>query len=102
MTGSRRSRSRHSRQPQECSGIIDEALAVAGRMGDMRSNADHRGERSPTADSESLKNWLLADLRHHTRHVLGHCAMNETFASAFLEASLAFTMAPLARVAPTN
>lgn len=35
----------------------------------------------------------------HTLHVLGHCAMNETFASAFLETSLEFTQAPLARVA---
>lgn len=43
----------------------------------------------PGADGELL----------HTLHVLGHCAMNETFASAFLETSLAFTQAPLARVA---
>lgn len=43
----------------------------------------------PGADGELLR----------TLHVLGHCAMNETFASAFLEASLAFTKAPLARVA---
>lgn len=43
----------------------------------------------PGADGELL----------HTLHVLGHCAMNETFASAFLETSLAFTKAPLARVA---
>ena len=35
----------------------------------------------------------------HTLHVLGHCAMNETFASAFLETSLEFAQAPLARVA---
>jgi hypothetical protein len=35
----------------------------------------------------------------HTLHVLGHCAMNETFASAFLETSLAFAKAPLARAA---
>ncbi len=35
----------------------------------------------------------------HTLHVLGHCAMNETFASAFLEASLEFAKAPLARAA---
>lgn len=35
----------------------------------------------------------------HTLHVLGHCAMNETFASAFLETSLAFAKAPLARSA---
>jgi hypothetical protein len=35
----------------------------------------------------------------HTLHVLGHCAMNETFASAFLETSLAFATAPLARAA---
>jgi hypothetical protein len=34
-----------------------------------------------------------------TLHVLGHCAMNETFASAFLETSLAFAKAPLARAA---
>src|SRR5690606_12626602 len=34
-----------------------------------------------------------------TLHVLGHCAMNETFASAFLEASLEFAKAPLARAA---
>ena len=43
----------------------------------------------PGADGELL----------HTLHVLGHCAMNETFASAFLEASLEFAQAPLARVA---
>jgi len=43
----------------------------------------------PGADGELL----------HTLHVLGHCAMNETFASAFLETSLEFTQAPLARVA---
>ncbi|HEX6763831.1 MAG TPA: hypothetical protein VF103_00100, partial [Polyangiaceae bacterium] len=43
----------------------------------------------PGADGELL----------HTLHVLGHCAMNETFASAFLETSLAFAKAPLARVA---
>lgn len=43
----------------------------------------------PGADGELL----------HSLHVLGHCAMNETFASAFLETSLAFTEAPLARVA---
>jgi hypothetical protein len=35
----------------------------------------------------------------HTLHVLGHSAMNETFASAFLETSLAFAKAPLARAA---
>ncbi|HEX6276103.1 MAG TPA: hypothetical protein VFZ53_23845 [Polyangiaceae bacterium] len=35
----------------------------------------------------------------HTLHVLGHCAMNETFASVFLETSLAFAKAPLARAA---
>jgi hypothetical protein len=35
----------------------------------------------------------------HTLHVIGHCAMNETFASAFLETSLAFAKAPLARAA---
>jgi hypothetical protein len=35
----------------------------------------------------------------HTLHVLGHCAMNETFASAFLETSLVFAKAPLSRVA---
>lgn len=34
-----------------------------------------------------------------TLHVLGHCAMNETFASAFLEASLAAAQAPFARAA---
>jgi hypothetical protein len=34
-----------------------------------------------------------------TLHVLGHCAMNETFASAFLEASLGLAEAPLARAA---
>jgi hypothetical protein len=34
-----------------------------------------------------------------TLHVLGHCAMNETFASAYLEASLALARAPLARAA---
>jgi hypothetical protein len=34
-----------------------------------------------------------------TLHVLGHCAMNETFASAFLETSLAFAKAPFARAA---
>jgi hypothetical protein len=43
----------------------------------------------PGADGELLR----------TLHVLGHCAMNETFASAFLETSLAFAKAPLARVA---
>lgn len=43
----------------------------------------------PGADGELL----------HTLHVLGHCAMNETFASAFLETSLAFAKAPLSRVA---
>lgn len=32
-------------------------------------------------------------------HILGHCAMNETFASAFLEASLSLARAPLARAA---
>jgi hypothetical protein len=32
-------------------------------------------------------------------HVLGHCAMNETFASAFLEATLAGTRGALAKVA---
>ncbi|HWA70728.1 MAG TPA: ferritin-like domain-containing protein [Polyangiaceae bacterium] len=32
-------------------------------------------------------------------HVLGHCALNETFASAFLEATLSLTTAPLARAA---
>ena len=34
-----------------------------------------------------------------TLHVLGHCAMNETFASAFLEASLGCAEMPLARAA---
>jgi hypothetical protein len=34
-----------------------------------------------------------------TLHVLGHCAMNETFASAFLEAALRDCAAPLARAA---
>jgi hypothetical protein len=34
-----------------------------------------------------------------TLHVLGHCAMNETFASAFLEAALRECAAPLARAA---
>jgi hypothetical protein len=34
-----------------------------------------------------------------TLHVLGHCAMNETFASAYLEASLELARAPLARAA---
>ncbi|HEX5100776.1 MAG TPA: hypothetical protein VFV94_14800 [Polyangiaceae bacterium] len=34
-----------------------------------------------------------------TLHVVGHAAMNETFASAYLEASLALTRAPLARAA---
>ena len=34
-----------------------------------------------------------------TLHVLGHCAMNETFASAFLEASFALADAPLGRAA---
>jgi hypothetical protein len=34
-----------------------------------------------------------------TLHIVGHCAMNETFASAFLEATLATTTAPLARAA---
>jgi len=34
-----------------------------------------------------------------TLHVLGHCAMNETFASAFLEASLGPAEAPLGRAA---
>jgi len=43
----------------------------------------------PGADGELL----------HTLHVLGHCAMNETFASAFLETSLVFAKAPLARAA---
>jgi hypothetical protein len=32
-------------------------------------------------------------------HILGHCAMNETFASAFLEASLSLARAALARAA---
>jgi hypothetical protein len=39
-----------------------------------------------------------AELRP-TLHILGQCAFNETFASAFLEASLARTTAPLARAA---
>jgi hypothetical protein len=34
-----------------------------------------------------------------TLHVLGHCAMNETFASVFLETSLELAKAPLARAA---
>jgi hypothetical protein len=34
-----------------------------------------------------------------TLHVLGHCAMNETFASAFLEASLSLAEVPLGRAA---
>lgn len=34
-----------------------------------------------------------------TLHVIGHAAMNETFASAYLEASLALARAPLARAA---
>jgi hypothetical protein len=34
-----------------------------------------------------------------TLHVLGHCAMNETFASAFLEVSLGLAQAPLGRAA---
>jgi len=34
-----------------------------------------------------------------TLHVLGHCAMNETLASAFLEASLGYADAPLGRAA---
>lgn len=34
-----------------------------------------------------------------TLHIVGHCAMNETFASAFLEVSLARAGAPLARAA---
>ena len=34
-----------------------------------------------------------------TLHVLGHCALNETFASAFLEASLGLAEAPLGRAA---
>jgi hypothetical protein len=34
-----------------------------------------------------------------TLHVLGHCAMNETFASAFLETSLGCAQTPLARAA---
>lgn len=38
--------------------------------------------------------WLVPTL-----HVLGHCAMNETFASAFLEASLGCAEAPLGRAA---
>lgn len=43
----------------------------------------------PGADGELLR----------TLHVLGHCAMNETFASAFLETSLVTAKAPLARAA---
>ncbi len=35
----------------------------------------------------------------HTLHILGHCAMNETFASAFLEASLLHAKGALARAA---
>lgn len=35
----------------------------------------------------------------HTLHILGHCAMNETFASGFLEATLDLTRASLARAA---
>lgn len=35
----------------------------------------------------------------NTLHVLGHCVLNETFASAFLEASLSRTRTPLARAA---
>jgi hypothetical protein len=35
----------------------------------------------------------------HTLHILGHCAMNETFASAFLEASLLHAKGMLARAA---
>lgn len=35
----------------------------------------------------------------HTLHILGHCAMNETLASAFLEASLQHTGSALARAA---
>ena len=34
-----------------------------------------------------------------TLHVLGHCALNETFASAYLETSLKLSQAPLARAA---
>lgn len=35
----------------------------------------------------------------HTLHILGHCAMNETFASAYLEAGLLYADAALARAA---
>ena len=43
----------------------------------------------PGADGELLR----------TLHVIGHCALNETFASAFLETSLTSAKAPLARAA---
>lgn len=45
--------------------------------------------RHPGASPELLR----------TLHILGHCALNETFASAFLEATLTLTSAPLARAA---
>lgn len=35
----------------------------------------------------------------HTLHIVGHCALNETFASSFLEATLSTTRTPLARAA---
>ena len=43
---------------------------------------------------QGAPDWLIPTL-----HILGHSAMNETFASAFLEASLAFAKAPLGRAA---
>lgn len=65
------------------------ASRLAGRELDPPPRLELVVPEHPGADGELL----------HTLHVLGHCAMNETFASAFLETSLTYTKAPLARVA---
>src|SRR6185503_439340 len=66
---------------------------VASRFAGRELEAPPRLElvvpEHPGADGELLR----------TLHVLGHCAMNETFASVFLETSLAYAKAPLASVA---
>lgn len=65
------------------------ASGFAGRELDAPPRLTLVVPEHPGADGELL----------HTLHVIGHCAMNETFASAFLETSLTFAKAPLARVA---
>lgn len=45
------------------------------------------------------KHREASDELRHSLHVIGQCAMNETFASAFLEACVDRTSAPLARAA---